>query len=104
MICSKAMTEADETERAVLAANARFYRAFSEGDFAAMSELWASRSPVACLPPGPSPLLGLHHPPRRWRAISPPAPPSVAAAPAAAPPVPAPPRLAAPAELLGAPA
>ena len=74
MICSKAMTEADETERAVLAANARFYRAFSEGDFAAMSELWASRSPVACLHPGDSLLVGLQQVLRRWREILAPGP------------------------------
>jgi ketosteroid isomerase-like protein len=68
------MSEQDETERAVLAANARFYRAFSEGDFAAMSVLWAARSPVACLHPGDSLLLGQQQVLRRWREILAPRP------------------------------
>lgn len=67
------MTEADEIERAVLAANARFYRIFSEGDVEAMSELWAARSPIACLHPG-EPLLVGSQVRRRWREILTPRP------------------------------
>lgn len=47
-----------DDERAVLAANAAFYRAFNDGDYAAMSEVWATQAPVACLHPGASLLLG----------------------------------------------
>jgi ketosteroid isomerase-like protein len=38
-------------EAAVLDANATFYRAFTDGDYAVMSKLWAERAPVACLHP-----------------------------------------------------
>jgi ketosteroid isomerase-like protein len=37
---------------AVLAVNAEFYTAFAERDFAAMDNLWARGSPVACIHPG----------------------------------------------------
>jgi len=63
------MTEEDENARAVLAANARFYRAFNERDSAAMGELWAARSPVACLHPGASLLVGRQQVLRRWHEI-----------------------------------
>jgi ketosteroid isomerase-like protein len=46
------------TEASVLAANATFYRAFTTGDYAAMSDLWAERAPVACLHPGARALSG----------------------------------------------
>ena len=46
------------TEALVLEANQEFYRAFSRGDFAAMSELWAKQTPVACLHPGARLLSG----------------------------------------------
>jgi ketosteroid isomerase-like protein len=45
-------------EAAVLEANQEFYRAFSRGDFAAMSELWARVAKVACLHPGARVLSG----------------------------------------------
>ncbi|HTV25014.1 MAG TPA: nuclear transport factor 2 family protein [Polyangiaceae bacterium] len=45
-------------EAAVLEANQEFYRAFSRGDYAAMSELWAQHAPVACLHPGARLLSG----------------------------------------------
>lgn len=45
-------------EAAVLEANQEFYRAFSRGDFAAMSELWAKTAKVACLHPGARLLSG----------------------------------------------
>ena len=45
-------------EAAVIEANHEFYRAFSRGDYAAMSELWARSAPVACLHPGAKLLAG----------------------------------------------
>jgi hypothetical protein len=48
--------EQAELERAVLEANAKFYRAFSRGDVVAMTELWSTRVRVSCLHPG-APLL-----------------------------------------------
>lgn len=41
---------------AVLFANEAFYQAFSNCDFKAMDEVWASDAPVACLHPGWHPL------------------------------------------------
>lgn len=38
--------------RAVLAANSEFYRIFQERDIAALEDLLAVRSPVACIHPG----------------------------------------------------
>ena len=50
--------ESLEAEIAVLEANTAFYRAFSQGDLAAMSALWAARAPSACLHPGMAALVG----------------------------------------------
>lgn len=69
------MTEDDEAIQAVLAANARFYRAFNERDTVAMAELWAAHSPVACLHPGESLLVGRQQVLRRWHEIMGPLPP-----------------------------
>jgi ketosteroid isomerase-like protein len=44
--------ERARVETAVLEANDEFYRSFSRGDYAAMSDLWAKVAPVACLHPG----------------------------------------------------
>ena len=44
-------------EDAILAANAAYYRAFSAGDFAAMSRIWADDG-VSCVHPGWSALVG----------------------------------------------
>ena len=63
------MTEEDEIARAVLDANERFYRAFNERDTAAMGELWAGSSPVACLHPGDPLLVGRQRVLRRWQEI-----------------------------------
>ena len=41
-----------EIIKAVLAANREFYRAFAARDIGALEDLWASRSPVACIHPG----------------------------------------------------
>ena len=48
-------------EAAVLEANHEFYRAFSRGDYPAMSELWARHAPVACLHPGARLLSGSYY-------------------------------------------
>jgi ketosteroid isomerase-like protein len=42
---------------AILAANAAYYRAFSSGDFAAMSRIWADDG-VSCVHPGWPALVG----------------------------------------------
>ena len=42
---------------AILAANAAYYRAFSTGDFAAMSSIWAEDG-ISCVHPGWMPLVG----------------------------------------------
>jgi ketosteroid isomerase-like protein len=57
------------TEAAVLDANATFYRAFTEGDYAAMSELWAERAPVACLHPTAQACVGRSLVLDAWRQI-----------------------------------
>ena len=44
-------------ETAILAANAAYYRAFSGGDFAAMSRIWADDN-VSCIHPGWPALFG----------------------------------------------
>jgi ketosteroid isomerase-like protein len=56
-------------ETAVLDANATFYRAFTDGDYSAMSELWAQRAPVACLHPADRVLLGRGPVLDSWRQI-----------------------------------
>jgi hypothetical protein len=45
-------------EVAVLETNAEFYRAFTRGDFMAMSVLWAKQLPVSCFHPGTPALFG----------------------------------------------
>ena len=44
-------------EAAILAANAAYYDAFSGGDFAAMSRIWADES-VSCIHPGWPVIIG----------------------------------------------
>jgi len=63
------MSISPDLESEILAANARFYRAFSEGNFTEMAALWASEAPVACLHPGQPLLLGLQAVLRSWREI-----------------------------------
>jgi hypothetical protein len=62
-------TNHTRTEAAVLNANASFYRAFSAGDHAAMGDLWAERSPVACLHPLSPALFGRGNVLKSWREI-----------------------------------
>jgi ketosteroid isomerase-like protein len=63
------MTPAEILESEVLAANAGFYRAFTDGDLAAMKALWAEKAPVACLHPGQALLLGREAVFRAWHEI-----------------------------------
>lgn len=65
------MNAADRAQReaAVLQANQAFYQAFSRGDYAAMSELWARAAPVACLHPGAPLLAGRAAVLGSWRQI-----------------------------------
>jgi ketosteroid isomerase-like protein len=57
------------TETAVLDANAAFYRAFTDGDYASMSDLWARHAPVACLHPTARALVGRTRVLDSWRQI-----------------------------------
>ena len=66
---SMARTNHSETEAAVLRANARFYQAFSQGDAAAMSGLWAESVPVVCLHPMTPALIGRSAVLESWREI-----------------------------------
>jgi ketosteroid isomerase-like protein len=56
-------------EAAVLRANASFYRAFTRGDFQAMSALWAQHAPVSCFHPGSTLLRGRQNVLASWRQI-----------------------------------
>ena len=67
-------------ERAVLAANAAFYRAFAERDVAAMDALWARSIPVACIHPGWQVLNGRDNVMASWRGILGGAPPAITCA------------------------
>jgi len=53
----------------VLAANAAFYDAFSQGDQTRMSSLWASHSTVTCAHPGMQILLGREAVLKSWKTI-----------------------------------
>jgi ketosteroid isomerase-like protein len=54
---------------AVLSANALFYRALTEGDYAAMSDLWAEQAQVSCLHPGARTLVGRGAVLESWKQI-----------------------------------
>ncbi len=56
-------------EHEVLFANDAFYQAFAERDLAAMDELWARETPVACIHPGWEALAGRDAVLASWRAI-----------------------------------
>ena len=64
-------------ERAVLAANAAFYRAFAERDVSAMDALWARSTPVACIHPGWQVLNGHEAVMAGWRGILSGVPPTI---------------------------
>jgi ketosteroid isomerase-like protein len=57
------------TQAEVLDANATFYQAFTDGDYAAMSELWARRAPVTCFHPAARALIGRSAVLDTWRQI-----------------------------------
>jgi hypothetical protein len=59
----------EAAKAAVLGANAVFYRAFTDGDYAAMSDLWAERAPISCLHPGAPPLIGRNAVLDGWKKI-----------------------------------
>ncbi len=61
--------ERAQAEAAVLEANQEFYKAFSRGDYPAMSELWAKRVPIACLHPGAPLLSGRNAVLASWRQL-----------------------------------
>jgi hypothetical protein len=63
------MSATNHDDSDVLQANATFYRAFSNGDFAVMNELWARRIPVTCLHPGSPVLVGRGQVLASWRDI-----------------------------------
>jgi ketosteroid isomerase-like protein len=54
---------------AILEANEAFYRAFRDGDTAAMDALWARRAEVACIHPGAAPLSGREAVIESWNEI-----------------------------------
>ena len=58
-----------EDEAAILVANAAFYRAFSKGDYAAMSALWAERRDGGCFHPTAPAILGRDAVLESWRQI-----------------------------------
>jgi ketosteroid isomerase-like protein len=57
------------TKAAVLGANATFYRAFTNGDYVAMTELWADEAPVSCIHPGARTLIGRSAVLESWKQI-----------------------------------
>ena len=57
------------TKRAVLEANAAFYKAFAEGDVAAMERIWASGVDVACIHPGWPPIVGRTSVLKSWTGV-----------------------------------
>lgn len=71
------ITERAKVEAEILAVNASFYRAFTEGDLASMQALWASEAPLSCLHPGMPALAGRQRVLESWARIlerPPPAP------------------------------
>ncbi len=64
-------------ERAVLAANASFYRAFATRDVEAMDALWARDVHVACIHPGWQVLNGREAVMASWRGIFGGVPPAI---------------------------
>ena len=60
---------ADTDSDAVLAANLRFYEAFTTQDIDAMERLWARHAPVSCIHPGWHALSGRATVMESWRNI-----------------------------------
>jgi hypothetical protein len=58
-----------DAEAGVARANDSFYRAFSEGSYRAMAELWARSAPVVCVHPGAPAIVGRESVLDSWRMI-----------------------------------
>ena len=59
----------DREIQAALAANAAFYRALAQGDYASMEALWSGSEPLLCSHPGTQALHGRAAVLGSWRAI-----------------------------------
>lgn len=59
----------NDSEASVLAANARFYNAFRDGDLASMQALWAKGDNVCCVHPGASGISGYDLVMRSWEYV-----------------------------------
>ncbi|KAK3226247.1 hypothetical protein Dsin_006109 [Dipteronia sinensis] len=59
----------EDTKTAVLAANARFYDSFKNGDLAAMQNLWAKGDNVCCVHPGASGISGYDDVMESWEVV-----------------------------------
>ena len=66
---SIAISERAKIEAEVLAVNASFYRAFTDGDLASMQALWATEVSVSCLHPGMPALAGRQKVLESWARI-----------------------------------
>jgi ketosteroid isomerase-like protein len=58
-----------ETAAAIVRANASFYRAFTQGSYKAMADLWARSAPVVCIHPGSPAISGRDSVLESWRMI-----------------------------------
>jgi ketosteroid isomerase-like protein len=54
---------------AIIAANAAFYAAFADGDFATLAALWADEDSISCIHPGWPPIVGRAAVIGSWRDI-----------------------------------
>lgn len=59
----------DDTKSAVVAANARFYDSFKNGDLAVMQSLWAKGDNVCCVHPGASGITGYDSVMESWEVV-----------------------------------
>ncbi|XP_050210297.1 uncharacterized protein LOC126660703 [Mercurialis annua] len=59
----------EDSKASVLAANARFYNAFRNGDLASMQNLWAKGNNVCCVHPGASGVIGYDDVMESWELV-----------------------------------
>uniref|UniRef100_A0A7C9EB51 SnoaL-like domain-containing protein n=3 Tax=Opuntia streptacantha TaxID=393608 RepID=A0A7C9EB51_OPUST len=59
----------EDSEAAILAANARFYNAFRAGDLSSMQDLWAKGDNVCCVHPGAGGISGYDLVMRSWEYV-----------------------------------
>lgn len=59
----------EDSKASVLAANARFYNAFRNGDLASMQALWAKGDNVCCVHPGASGVIGYDDVMESWELV-----------------------------------